>query len=210
MNASTTALTFGETKFNVVARQGETWLRASEIAEALGYSRADKITQIFDRNRDEFSPSMTQTLKLRVSGLQREIRLFTLRGAHLIAMFARTERAKEFRRWVLDILDREIARPVKAQPAMSPVALEELRAMCEELQYIGSFWKKVGRAIEMINPSLYGLVFERFLVAPNRARMVCKELGIPLPSKEFCDNIPWQSSADERRRYWQSQNRQLR
>ncbi|GHK74011.1 hypothetical protein ECZU12_54220 [Escherichia coli] len=40
-------------------------------------------------------------------GMQ-ESRVFSLRGAHLIAMFARTPVAKEFRRWVLDILDREV------------------------------------------------------------------------------------------------------
>lgn len=38
-----------------------------------------------------------------------KVRVFSLRGAHLIAMFARTPVAKEFRRWVLDILDREVA-----------------------------------------------------------------------------------------------------
>lgn len=35
--------------------------------------------------------------------------MFSLRGCHLIAMFATTDKAKEFRRWVLDILDREVA-----------------------------------------------------------------------------------------------------
>ena len=35
-------------------------------------------------------------------------RVFSLRGAHLLAMFARTPVAKEFRKWVLDILDREV------------------------------------------------------------------------------------------------------
>ena len=29
---------------------------------------------------------------------------FSLRGVHMVAMFARTPVAKEFRRWVLDIL----------------------------------------------------------------------------------------------------------
>ncbi|MNQ82204.1 hypothetical protein D3C85_972510 [compost metagenome] len=49
---------------------------------------------------------MTETVKLTVSGnLQKEVRIFSLRGAHLLAMFARTEVAKEFRRWVLDVLD---------------------------------------------------------------------------------------------------------
>lgn len=38
-----------------------------------------------------------------------KIRIFSLRGAHLIAMFARTQIAKEFRKWVLDILDKEVS-----------------------------------------------------------------------------------------------------
>jgi prophage antirepressor-like protein len=33
--------------------------------------------------------------------------IFSLRGAHLIAMFARTEKAKQFRRFILDLLERE-------------------------------------------------------------------------------------------------------
>jgi hypothetical protein len=118
MNSITPTLTFQSMTFDVVQRAGQVWLRAAEIAEALGYSRADKVTQIYERNQDEFSPCMTQTLKLRVSGLQREIRLFSLRGAHLIAMFARTAVAKAFRRWVLDILDHEVGgMQVESQPS---------------------------------------------------------------------------------------------
>jgi len=37
--------------------------------------------------------------------LQSETRIYSPRGCHLIAMLARTERAKAFRRWVLDVLD---------------------------------------------------------------------------------------------------------
>lgn len=40
--------------------------------------------------------------------LNLRLRIFSLRGCHLIAMFARTPVAKEFRKWVLDILDREV------------------------------------------------------------------------------------------------------
>lgn len=43
---------------------------------------------------------------------RRDVRVFSLRGAHLIAMLARTDRAKAFRRWVLDLLDG----PAEAQP----------------------------------------------------------------------------------------------
>ncbi|OOC12774.1 hypothetical protein BM451_14785 [Dickeya dadantii] len=37
-----------------------------------------------------------------------KIRIFSLRGAHPLAMFARTPVAKESRRWVLDILGQEV------------------------------------------------------------------------------------------------------
>lgn len=55
---------------------------------------------------------MTEVLNLTTSGnYQKEVRIFSLRGAHLIAMFARTPVAKAFRKWVLDILDNEVKEP---------------------------------------------------------------------------------------------------
>ena len=54
--------------------------------------------------------TMSQVIESVTSGnYRKKVRVFSLRGAHLIAMFARTDVAKEFRRWVLDILDREVA-----------------------------------------------------------------------------------------------------
>src|SRR5690606_8864826 len=84
-----------------------------------GYQNDNTVSRIFARNHDEFSPDMTQKVKLTLSGnYKKEVRLFSLRGAHLLAMFARTELAKEFRRWVLDVLDREVeAGGQPAQPA---------------------------------------------------------------------------------------------
>lgn len=38
-------------------------------------------------------------------------RVFSLRGAHLIGMFARTNKAQEFRRWVLDVIEQHQAAP---------------------------------------------------------------------------------------------------
>lgn len=36
------------------------------------------------------------------------VRIFSLRGCHLIAMFAKTPIAKEFRKWLLDVLEKEV------------------------------------------------------------------------------------------------------
>lgn len=113
-------LTFQQTAFHPVTHRGEIWLTSSELAAALGYKKSDAVTQIFSRYHDEFTDNMSTTLKMRVvrktGVVDIPVRVFSLRGCHLIAMFATTDKAKEFRRWVLDILDREVAKgtvPVK-------------------------------------------------------------------------------------------------
>ncbi|MBY8037509.1 hypothetical protein KW477_05870 [Vibrio fluvialis] len=104
----TSALTFQNTHFDVIEQSNQIWLTAAQIGRALGYAREDSVSRIYDRNQDEFSNAMTETVKLTVSGnYQKTVRIFSLRGAHLIAMFARTSIAKQFRKWVLDILDQE-------------------------------------------------------------------------------------------------------
>lgn len=107
------ALTFQSTTFHAINHQGQPWLMGTEIARALGYSREDKISRLYNRNAGEFNDKMTALTEAPVSGFSNNLRtatrIFSLRGAHLLAMFARTPVAKDFRRWVLDILDKEIA-----------------------------------------------------------------------------------------------------
>jgi len=112
----TTQLAFKNTQFTTTRHSGQIWLRGTEIAKALGMEKSDAVSQIYNRNSDEFTEAMTLTLKLSVKGFgngksAKAVRVFSLRGAHLIAMFARTPVAKEFRRWVLDILDRTVGQP---------------------------------------------------------------------------------------------------
>lgn len=106
-----TALSFRSTTFEIIDQHGQHWLKASDLARALGYAREDAISRIYDRNATEFREDMAQTVNLTVSQnngqLQRETRIFSLRGAHLLAMFARTSVAKEFRTWVLDVLEQQ-------------------------------------------------------------------------------------------------------
>jgi len=99
-------LTFGETPLSIIDRKGVPWLQARDVGRALGYSTPDKVLTLFERNKDEFSEGMTATLEMRVGITPVTVRIFSPRGCHLLAMFARTPRAKEFRRWVLDVLDR--------------------------------------------------------------------------------------------------------
>ena len=102
-------LAFKDHILETITHNNKIWFTAKTLATALKYSRGDKITGIYNRNKSEFSQGMTENLKLRVSGNYiKTVRLFSLRGAHLIAMFARTPVAEDFRKWVLDILDKEV------------------------------------------------------------------------------------------------------
>lgn len=111
-------LAFDDTVFTVVDRDGQPWLRGPEIANALGYERADAVARIHKRNADEFTQDMTDTVNLTVSGnLQSSTRIFSLRGAYLLGMFASTPPAKRFRRWVLDVLEGKAQSTRAAQAA---------------------------------------------------------------------------------------------
>lgn len=105
-------LTFRNTAFDVVDINGQPWIPAYQLSKALGYQTMKAVTNIYRRNADEFTESMSSVVKLTTKGKYLRLnQIFSLRGAHLIAMFAGTPIAKEFRKWVLDILDRETAVP---------------------------------------------------------------------------------------------------
>lgn len=84
------------------------WLTANQIGYALQYADDKAIQRIYSRHIDEFTGRMARVVSLTTPSGRQETRVYSLRGAHLIAMFARTPVAKEFRHWVLDILDREV------------------------------------------------------------------------------------------------------
>lgn len=127
LNTRAAALSFRSTTFDIVDQHGQPWLKASDIARALGYAEEDAISRIYRRRADEFTSAMTQTVNLTVSQnngqLQRETRIFSLRGAHLLAMFARTTVAKEFRAWVLDVLEQQTANHGQPPEATSRIDL---------------------------------------------------------------------------------------
>lgn len=113
----TTSLCFNDFTFSPVPRNNQPWFRSSEIATALGYAREDTLSRLYDRNADEFTSEMTQLVEnLDTVNLTVRVRIFSLRGCHLLAMFARTPVAKAFRRWVLDVIEKYGDRvPVDAQ-----------------------------------------------------------------------------------------------
>ncbi|UYZ74520.1 BRO family protein [Moraxella bovis] len=106
-------LTFQNTTLIPAKVDNQIWLTSGELAKALDYADTQSVTKIYERNADEFNSSMTAIATVKTNGGMQKMRIFSLRGCHLIAMFARTKIAKEFRKWVLDILDKEVGEPVQ-------------------------------------------------------------------------------------------------
>jgi len=130
------ALSFNEVNFSPVEQNGQIWLTAVELAKALGYAKSDAVTQVYERNKDEFNTSMTTTLKLSVvrktGKIEMDHRIFSLRGAHLIAMFSKTAIAKQFRKWVLDVLDREVVtKQLESRQNISPEQKDALHKIVD-------------------------------------------------------------------------------
>lgn len=98
-------LTFENTEFDVVDIHNVPWLRLPQIGVALGYENPYKLQQLHARNADEFTEEMTQVLELPTAGGVQPVRVFSPRGCYLLGMLARTDRAKAFRQWVLDVLE---------------------------------------------------------------------------------------------------------
>lgn len=109
-------LTFQNKTLAVINKQNQIWLSISDIANALGYKETNGITRLYNSHQDEFTPCMTQLVDMPTAGGMQKVRIFSLRGCHLIGMLSHTKVAKEFRRWVLDILDKEIGNVQNSQP----------------------------------------------------------------------------------------------
>lgn len=150
-------LQFHKTTLHPVAIDGKQWFTANEIGEALGYANGRKaILNLYNENAAEFDGTMTKIVATGLSSNQGQTsedlagfdpetgsnlggnpnkRFFSLRGMHLIGMKARTERAAEFRSWVLDVLE-GVSKPVIEPLAAAPVSnerIDRLLRMVEKL-----------------------------------------------------------------------------
>lgn len=81
------------------------YLGYPQIADALQYRNARIISDLYNRHADEFTPDMSFLTTIDTNGGKQQVRVFSLRGCHLLAMFSKTPVAKEFRRWVLDLIE---------------------------------------------------------------------------------------------------------
>lgn len=126
-------VTFENTDLRIIDRDGCVWLTGADLSRALGYAKTTKVTDLYNRNKHEFSEGMTALVTLDANEINSipnlgsakagpgKTRVYSSRGCHLIAMLSRTEKAGMFRRWVLDVLEN-----LNQQPAAKPSAPQYL------------------------------------------------------------------------------------
>jgi prophage antirepressor-like protein len=108
-NDTIITLHYDRTRLDAIQRDGQLWLRVTQIVAPLGFAREQGLHNIINRHGDEFSSDETMLIVEQTSGGPQQVRVFSLRGIRLLAMLARTEPAARFRRWVLDLLEGRVS-----------------------------------------------------------------------------------------------------
>ncbi|MEX5744646.1 Bro-N domain-containing protein [Massilia sp. X63] len=188
------ALTFGAHEVKTITSGGQLWMSAREVGQALEYANPDAaVSKLYGAHSDEFTPTMTKIIKVMTAGGMQAVRFFSLRGAHLIAMFARTPVAKAFRVWVLDILDREVEslRVLAAQAGQLDEATRvNVEGLCNHMAFLHSWWRRVYPGLRQINEPLAAKAHDRFGDGSIFASVLVKKLGLK-SWKEYADGYPW-------------------
>lgn len=158
MTPSATAVFSGIT-LSIFTFDGQRWLTSPQIAGALGFERADAVGQLFKRHRAEFTTAMVALIHVDTAnrGIQKT-RVFSPRGAALIAMLSGAPRAPAFRKWVLDTLERAGALPgrpaVAALPAgpAQPTPVRPVNSSLERERLADAIAERARRAVLAISP----------------------------------------------------------
>lgn len=113
-------LNFKGFQFNVIQHGGQPCLTLQEVARVLygkGGDQSDapfdngvrQLNTLYRRHADEFRSDMTELVKVQTAGGAQDVRIFSLRGCHLLGMLSRTVVAKAFRAWALDTLEAHLS-----------------------------------------------------------------------------------------------------
>lgn len=147
-------------------RGGEYYTTAAEVADALGYADARKVSNLYNKRKGEFRDAETCVLKVRTQGQSRSVRVFSPRGAMKVAILAETEKAAEFRDWILDVMEKlRTGERVLADPAKLMARIESLESALAESK------RSHVRALELGIDSIQSLTKEAFsLIAAALAK----------------------------------------
>lgn len=79
------------------------YMTGEDLGKCLGYADPlGQINRIYGRHKDELEQH-TGVVKLTTPGGKQDVRVYSQKGCYLVAMFAKTKKAKEVRSWLADL-----------------------------------------------------------------------------------------------------------
>ncbi|EEY13207.1 BRO family, N- domain protein [Mannheimia haemolytica serotype A2 str. BOVINE] len=144
---------------------------ALEVGRALGYKNpSSDISKLYERNKDEFTPSMTAIIDMDTASGMQKVRISSLRGCWLLGMRSHTKVAKDFRKWVLDILDKEV---LQNNQQIAPLAEPTITA--EEQNMLQNAVKATHERTKLSYGEIWARTKNKFRVAEYK-QIKCSDL----------------------------------
>ena len=155
---------------------GERWIRSSQIVTTLSITDST-IRQMVKRNKTEFGPLETQIVTVQTTGGVQQGRVFSPRGAMLVAMLSQSPKAADFRQWVLDVLEAR---------TLPPQVHQQIDALQAALLKADPFLAKIARYRQLgLNRTEIGKLMDRKTNAVRRALRSLEACGIVEPPENL-------------------------
>lgn len=134
---------FYDHKIELIRHNGQDYMTQRQIAVSLEFKSPVGVSDLYNAHKEEFDEEMSCLIK---QGRTR-VRIFNREGAWLIGMFARTEKAAAFRRWVLKVLKTAADTPATVGLPAVPSVDPELQTWCASVLAL-TIENRVKRAVE--------------------------------------------------------------
>ncbi len=156
----TNLIKFQNNELEVIDINGTPYLRGNQIGSALNLSFPQKAVQkIYRKHRKEFTDDMMLSVEVMTNGGKQLTNVFSVRGAMLIAMLSKSDKAAAFRQDVLDVLEGKQSTKAQAEQ-MNAIRAEILRLKPEWVKIIhysacGLTAREIGKIMGRCKDTIY-------------------------------------------------------
>jgi hypothetical protein len=166
-----TSAEFLGTPVSILDHAGRRWLTARDVGRCLGYEDPSrKVIHLYQRHADEFGPDDTFVLNLGTNpqGGNPNTRIFSRSGCVLLAMFANTPRAKDFRAWAKRVLAADSGLPALVYDAGRRVKVNRtIERQAMELYVAGLESGSIARHLGISHGALSLLLRGQYRFSPS-------------------------------------------
>lgn len=159
----------------------EMFMTSTQLGECLGYTEPRKaISKIVDRNKYLENVEFSGVVKLVTPGGVQETRIFTEDGIYEVTMLAKTEKAKEFRTFV-----RQLIKSIRKGEMLVVVNKDNRQAQTKtaEAKLINARTRMANMYLKLANVDTVSKEYKNILVAKS-AEVLAGQPLLPLPESE--------------------------